>query len=138
MNLNIFKWSTPAIIAFLILIPCLIVGGFAAYNYLTTVDGRIQILTPANITAVPAFLDWGNATVGETLTRSVFFTNTGQKATMMLDFVYTLPAHITMTSSNSNPIASGGTNEVVFTLKVEEGAVAGEHVIAIQVNHGTH
>jgi len=138
MNLNIFKWSTPSIIVFLILIPCFIVGGFAAYDYLTAIDGRIKILTPANITASPAFLDWGNATVGETVTRSVFLTNTGQKATMMLDFVYTLPAHISITSSNSNPIAPNATNEVVFTLTVEEGAVVGEHVIAIQVNHGTH
>ena len=129
LNLN----NPLVLVGVLIGILCLTVGAIAAYGYLTTVDGHTKILTPAQVTAVPAFLEWGNTTVGE-YTRTVFFTNNGQTATTMLDYVYTLPAGTTMASSNSNPIAAGGTNEVVFTFTVDETALAGDYAVKIEVN----
>ena len=134
MKLNL---SSPLVlIGVVICVLCLTVGAIAAYNYLTTVDGHAKILTPATVTASPAFLEWGDVTVGEVYARSVFLTNNGQTATTMLDFVYTLPADTTMTSSSSTPIAAGGTNEVVFTFTIGETALAGDYTVKIEVNHG--
>ena len=132
MNLNIFKWSTPALILLLLSIPFLVIGGFAVANYLQ-IENHIIVNAPVGFTVDNEVMDWGTINIGESVERTFNFTNTGDSPSGTLIITTDAPAGLTLTPTTLMSFLAHESRLITFTVTANATIAAGEYDFYINV-----